>query len=73
MTHTLFLTTAILTALAAAPDYASGQHGVPWYLANRVALQSELAACAADPGNLANTPDCVNANAAQKHVDFAAL
>jgi hypothetical protein len=73
MTRTLFLTTAILAALGAAPGYAAGQHSVPWYLANRDALQSELAACAADPGNLENTPDCVNANAAQQHVDVAAL
>jgi hypothetical protein len=73
MTRILFLTTAILTALGPTLSYASAQHGVPWYLANRAALQSELTACTVDPGDLASTPDCINAKAAQQRIAISTL
>jgi hypothetical protein len=63
----------LAAALAAAPAYAAAQHDVPWYLANRGALQAELTACAANPGDLAATPDCVNAGAAQQQIAIAGL
>jgi hypothetical protein len=73
MTRTMLFLTPIMLTLGAAPSFAAAQHDVSWYLSNRDALQSELAACAADPGDLANTPDCENAHAAQHHIDISAL
>jgi hypothetical protein len=73
MTRTLFLTTVILASLGAVPSYALSQHDVAWYLANRGALQSELATCALNPGDLQNTPDCINAKAAQQRITTASL
>ena len=73
MIRAIYFLTPILTLLAVSPSYAAAQHDVPWYVANRDALQTELAACAADPGDLSNTPDCVNASAAQLQIDISAL
>jgi hypothetical protein len=73
MNRAIFFATPILTVLAAGPSYAATKHDVPWYVANRAALQSELAACTANPGDLANTPDCTNAESAQKRVAIGAL
>jgi hypothetical protein len=67
------MVTGILAMLGTTPVYAAAQHGVPWYLANHAALQSELAACTADPGDLAGTPDCINAKAAQQRAVISTL
>ena len=57
-----------LSAFAVAPAIAAtATHTVPWYLANPVARTSTLSACNADPGDLAKTPDCTNAEAAQQY------
>ena len=70
------LNSALLAfGLMAAPlsALAATAHTVPWYLANPGSLRTTLAACAADPGALAATPDCVNAGAATKAAAIAAL
>ena len=55
----VFIVAAADTANAATP------HTVPWYNANLAARATTLSACVADPGDLANTPDCINAETAQ--------
>jgi hypothetical protein len=69
----MLLLTPVLLTLGTAPSYAAAQHDVSWYLSNRDTLQSELAACATDPGERAMTPDCENANAAQHRIDLSIL
>jgi hypothetical protein len=73
ITRTLLSLASVLTLLAVAPAYAAAPHTVPWYVSNPTALQHQLAACAADPGNLTQSPDCLNANAAQEQIAFRAL
>ena len=73
MARILFLAAGILAGFGPAQSYASAQHSVPWYLANRAALQSEITTCASDPGDLASTPDCVNAKAAQQQIIIGTL
>lgn len=73
MTRTMLLLTPVLLALGVTSSYAAAQHNVTWYLANSDALQSALATCAADPGDLEKTPDCENASAAQHRIDIGAL
>ena len=55
----VFIVAAAGTANAATP------HSVPWYQANPGARATTLSACAANLGDTTNTPDCVNAEAAQ--------
>lgn len=45
---------------------------VEWYMApeNKVALEEKLAQCKSNPGELANTPNCINA-ANARHKLFA--
>lgn len=67
----------ILTALAlilafgvttgiAAQSSADTPKTVDWYMApeNKAALEEKLKECRNNPGQLANTPDCINAQAA---------
>jgi hypothetical protein len=57
-----------LSAFAIAPAIAAkANHTVPWYLANPVARASILSSCNANPGDLSQNPDCVNAEAAQQY------
>jgi hypothetical protein len=73
MTRILLFLPPMLLLVAAGPSYAAAQHDVPWYMANSDALQSELTACETDPGDISSTPDCVNADAAQKAIDLSFL
>lgn len=69
--RSLFLSTALLFALAGTPAIAAAEHSVPWYLSNAAARSATLATCEADPGDLASTPDCINAKAASRDADTA--
>lgn len=59
------LLASVFIVAAAGAASAATPHSVPWYQANPAARASTLSACAADPGDLANAPDCINAEAAQ--------
>ena len=37
---------------------------VEWYLQNKAELKKKIAECADNPGELGNTPNCINAKAA---------
>lgn len=56
----------LLLAFAATPAYAAATHDVPWFANHAAARQAAIAACAANPGDLAASPDCVNAAAAAR-------
>jgi hypothetical protein len=64
--RTLALTVS-LAALGATPALAAAAHTVPWYLSNTSVRTTTLATCNADPGDLARTPDCINARAAEQY------
>jgi len=51
-------------AALAACSRTAPSHDKAWYAANAADRASTLAACQNDPGRLAATPDCVNAQAA---------
>ena len=51
-------------AVLAACSPTATSHDKAWYAANAADRASTLAACQNDPGRLAATPNCVNAQAA---------
>jgi len=62
-----------LSAFAGTAAMAAASHNVPWYLSNANARAATLATCNADPGDLAATPDCVNAAAAAQDATNSVL
>ena len=54
---------SLLLALAAPAAHAAATHDVPWFARHAAARQ---AAIAANPGDLAASPDCINAAAAAR-------
>ena len=56
------------TALVGCNDADKGQQAktVGWFLDHRDELTTALKACRDNPGELAKTPNCVNANEARK-------
>ena len=60
----LVLSAAGLAAALAACTPAEPAHDVAYYLGHADERTAKLAACQADPGRLAHTPNCVNAVAA---------
>jgi hypothetical protein len=73
MRYPTHLLVALGLATTSLPAMAATAHTVPWYLANPGKLHSTLAACQADPGDLNATPDCINAESANKAAAIAAL
>ncbi len=71
--HKILLTVPAILAFSALPAFAAAQHDVPWYLQHKTERQAEVTACSANPGDLANTPDCINADAASSQAATAAL
>ena len=55
-------------ASAAQPAAASPPQTVTWYANNRAARARRQLACLDDPGQLRNTPDCINAESASATV-----
>ena len=62
MTMKVFL--ALLAATIALPASAETANTVDWYVAHPDERKAEATRCDNDPGDLDNTPDCVNAKAA---------
>ena len=60
----LLLTAALAGGLAACSPQAPARDK-PYFAAHDAERASQLAACQADPGRLAATPNCVNAQAAE--------
>lgn len=50
-------------------DQAEGVLSVDWYKENTVERSERLAQCRANPGELANTPNCINAEQAASLAD----
>jgi hypothetical protein len=59
-----FLAYAVLLALVSGPALADTANTVDWYVAHPDERKAEAATCENDPGDLQNTPDCINAKAA---------
>ena len=47
-------------------------HSVEWFIDNRPALKEALAKCNSNPGELATTPNCINAKKAQGTITWGA-
>jgi len=62
-----------MLALAACAREPKAAHTVDDYMANRELRVETLKACANNPGELGNTPDCVNVKAATKQHDIGSL
>lgn len=71
--HRILLSVPVLLALGTLSAYAGARHDVPWYARHAVARQATVASCMADPGDLASSPDCVNAIDAARSVVAAQL
>jgi hypothetical protein len=76
---TLKPTLGLLAVLLALPAHAQSEnattatHTVDWYVAHGDERKAEVAKCDNDPGDLQNTPDCVNAkDAGPKAVELEA-
>jgi hypothetical protein len=63
----------LLCAAACAPAPEQAQHTVQDYRQDRILRQGELARCANDPGTLKSSPDCVNAQAAERAAGVGSL
>ena len=55
---------ALAVAVLAGCSPAGPTHDKAWYAGNAADRASELTACQNDPGRLRNTPNCINAQAA---------
>lgn len=53
-------------------SFAADVQTVDWYKAHKAERQAVLAKCRNNPGELANTPDCVNASRAQSATTWGA-
>jgi hypothetical protein len=62
-----------LAACAREPEPPKASHTVDDYLANRDLRVATLKECANNPGELENTPDCINVKAATKRHDIGSL
>ncbi len=64
----------ILSALSCfcMASFAAEVQTVDWYKANKTERQAVLAKCRNNPGELANTPDCINASRAQSATTWGA-
>src|SRR5687768_9324874 len=62
-----------LLACSQEPQPPKATYTVDEYLANPQIRQAKLAECANNPGELAQTPDCINVKAATKRHDVGSL
>jgi hypothetical protein len=69
----LGLVVTLLCAAACAPAPEQARHTVQDYREDRILRQGALTRCANDPGTLRNSPDCVNAQAAERAVGVGSL
>jgi hypothetical protein len=68
--HSILLMMAAITGLTGCNEVNSGRptKTVAWFFEHRDELQLVLTACRDNPGELAQTPDCINANEARNKV-----
>lgn len=59
----------LLMAAACAPEPQVARYTVDQYRANAALRRAQVARCEADPGTLADTPDCINARQAAAFED----
>jgi hypothetical protein len=69
----LGLVVTILSAVACAPAPDQARHSVEDYATDPALRHETLARCAADPGTLGKTPDCVNVKEAERRVGIGSL
>ena len=69
----LGLVVTILSAVACAPAPDRARHSVEDYATDPELRHATLARCAADPGTLGKTPDCVNVKEAERRVGIGSL
>lgn len=62
---------ALVTGLVACHRQEQTQT-VDWYIKNRQELEATLTACLANPGELAATPNCINAAEAKNKLAWSA-
>ena len=65
-----FFSIAVAAALTGCNDADKGQQAktVGWFLDHRDELAVALKACSDNPGELAKTPNCINANEARNKI-----
>lgn len=56
-----------------APVPEAARHDVGYYRTHAEERESALAACAADPGTVGNTPDCINVREATRQEGIGSL
>jgi hypothetical protein len=64
---------ATLFCLSFLPAMAAARHDLSFYLNHPQQLHDTLSACQDDPGDLASTPDCINAQDAQQEITLSSL
>ncbi len=69
MARGAWMTAMLAAAGLAACARSEPAHGRAYYLAHDAERTRELARCRNDPGHLAATPDCVNANAVDATIE----
>jgi hypothetical protein len=63
----------LLSAAACAPAPEPARHTVAEYREDRMMRQGELDRCTNDPGTLKDSPDCINARAAERAAGVGSL
>ena len=69
----LGLVVTILSTVACTPAPDQARHSVEDYATDPELRHATLARCAADPGTLGKTPDCVNVKEAERRVGIGSL
>lgn len=71
--RSLLTLSTILLGFSVLPAMAAAKHNVTWYVAHPQDRQTTVSACLDDPGDLADNPDCINAQKAQQQVTLSGL
>ena len=71
-TKALKLGFIVMTGILSACHPTEPTHSVEWFKENRPALKDALAKCNSNPGELAATPNCINASRAQGDIAWGA-
>lgn len=67
---TLFLGLMAMSGALSACHPTESTHSVEWFKANHSALNDTLAKCNGNPGELAATPNCINASRARNAITW---
>lgn len=71
-TKTLNLGLVAVTGILSACHSTEPTHSVEWFTEHREELKDAIAECNGNPGELAATPNCVNAKRAQAKITWEA-